>query len=129
MRFSKLVWVALGVAALVACQPAAAGHCGCSGWGGYWEPDVTWYAPNLWYPNYFGPPYPATSYLPVFYPGSPQETALFVRNQLALMGVPPLPVREIEPLRPPTPTEKTPPKPDNKPPKKDNVKLPEVPGK
>jgi hypothetical protein len=116
MRFSQLLWATVGAAALVVCRPAAAGECGCGccdgggHWGKDWEPAVTWYAPNPWYPNYFGPPYPATSYLPVFYPGSPAETGLFVRNQLALMGVPPLPARTPEPLQLPKPSEKTPPK-------------------
>jgi hypothetical protein len=119
MRLSKVVWATLGAAALFACRGAAGeAGCGCaSGCGAgcgtgccgggdlkdklcQWgvtchnEVAVMWYAPYPLYPNYFGPPYPATSYLPVSYAGGPAETAIAVRNQLNMMGIPPVPLKE-----------------------------------
>jgi len=126
MRLSKLVWATVGAAALVAVRPAAA--CGGSGirCGCHWEPAVTWYAPNSPYPDYFIPPYPATSYLPVNYPGSSAETGIAVRNQLAVMGIPslvPLPRPKAE-----KDEDNTPPKPGAKNPPKGGDKLPDLPG-
>jgi hypothetical protein len=117
MRLSKLLVLVLATTAVVAARPAACvAHEGCCEGGlAAWyhtpfEPFVTWYAPNPWWPNYFGPPYPATDYLVVQYPGSPAETALAVRNQLAMMGIPPLGAKTKEPLPPPRPEDKEPPK-------------------
>jgi hypothetical protein len=141
MRLSKVVWATLGAAALFVGRPALASEPGCGSdcgascggdaccgrdsalkhkmckWGltCHNDPAVMWYAPNPWYPCafYFGPPYPATSYLPVSYGGGPAETAVAVRNQLAMMGVPPLaPKKEV--LPPPGGGDKKPPKNDDK---------------
>jgi hypothetical protein len=123
MRLSKLVLAGLGAAALLAGRPAAASNCwfGC-GYHDHYEPSVTWYINCPWYPNYFGPPYPHTSYLPVFYPGTPAETAQAVHKQLVMMGIPPLtPPKPQEPLPAPKGEDKVPPK-------AKDIELPEIPG-
>jgi hypothetical protein len=85
------------------------------------DPAVPWYAPYPPYPVYFGPPYPATSYLPVSYAGSPAETAAAVHNQLVMMGVLQAPAKDgrKEVLPPPKGGDKEPPKADKEPPKAD----------
>jgi hypothetical protein len=104
MRCKRISWAALGVAAFLAGETARADsqwpECFCRH---HYTPYVTWYAPNSPYPYYFGPPYPETDYRTLTWVGTPQETAIAVKNQLVLMGIYPK-----EPLPPPKPGDKKP---------------------
>jgi hypothetical protein len=129
MRLWKLIWVTAGAGALIVGRHAAAGEIS---WGRcWWEPVLTWYAPNSPWPPYFIPPYPHTSYLPSFYPLPPPLTALAVKNQLVHMGAYPVPLPKEtlpppnkETLPPPTPEGK---KPEQAPPPKPEEKKKEAP--